>query len=285
MIATRDAGDTVRAKRAARWVVDVADSLTLAERQSIEFEHLADGNGGQFLVFDALDELTGLKARMDSLKKSTLAYTTLERANWSIATGERPEALQIPLGVKAAPLVAEYWYPASAGSAPRPTPGRPTLIAFFEHNRCIDGPSTADAGPAPQCVARMAELRRLALRFPTLEIDIVMSTHGQFMYMPPTTPAEETLLIKDWVDVHKVPGAVLGVTNTPFWRLPEPDSRRIDKDTPNLTHYSFGKSWRAGSGSMFLVDSDGVIADSWRLREDELGQFIEVLLNRQHKGT
>ena len=34
---------------------------------------------------------------------------------------------------------------------------------------------------------------------------------------------------------------------------------------------------------MFLVDSEGIIADAWRLREEELGQFIEVLLNREHR--
>ncbi|MGH7632619.1 MAG: hypothetical protein ACRENC_02730, partial [Gemmatimonadaceae bacterium] len=285
MIATRDAGDTARARRAARWVVDVADSLTLAERQSDEFERLSDGNGGQILVYDALDELTGFKTRMDSLRKSTLAYATLERGNWSLATGERPEALQMPIGVKAAPLAADYWYPASAGSAPRPTPGHTTLIVFLEHTGCIGQGSSDNAAPESQCVARMAEVRRLALRFPTLEIDIVMSTHGQFMYLPPTTPAEEAVLIKNWVDAHQVPGAVLGVTNTQFWRLPEPDSRRIDKDMPNTTHYSFGKSWKVGSGSMFLVDSEGIIADAWRVREEELGQFIEVLLDRQHKGN
>lgn len=280
----RDAGDTVRSLRAARWVVGVADSLTVAERQSEAFERLADGNGGQLYVYDALDELTGFKTRMDSLRKSTTAYATLERANWSRATGERADALRIPIGAKAAPLQADYWYPASAGSPSRPTRGHPALIVFLEHSACIGQGSTSDAQPSLDCVARMAEVRRLAERFPLLEIDIVMSTHGQFMYLPPPTPANEALLIRDWVDAHHVPRAVLGVTSTPFWRLPEPDARRIDKDTPNLTHYSFGKSWRVGSGSMFLVDSDGIIADAWRLREQELGQFIEVLLDRQHEG-
>lgn len=285
MIATRNAGDTARARRAAQWIVSIADSLTLAERQSEAFEKLADGNGGQLYVYDALDELTGFKTRMDSLRKSTMSYATLERANWSRATGERPEALQIPIGGKAAPLTADYWYPASAGSAPRPTPGHPALVVFLEHTSCIAEASTANAQPASDCVARFAELRRIAERYPALEIDIVMSTHGQFMYLPPTSPASEAALIRDWVDAHHVPGAVLGVTSTPFWRLPSPDDRRIDKELPNVAHYNFGKSWKVGSGSMFLVDADGIIADAWRLREEELGQFIDVLLNREHKGN
>lgn len=285
LMAARNAGDTVRSLRAARRMVVMADSLTLADRQSDAFERMADGNGGQLFIYDALDEITGFRTRMDSLKRSTMAYAMLERANWSRATGERLEALQIPIGVKAEPLTADYWYPASAGSAPRPSPGHTALVVFLEHTACIGQASTDDAGPSSDCVARLAEVRRIAERFPSLEIDIVMSTHGQFMYLTPTTPPNEAVLIKEWVDAHHVPRAVLGVTATPFWRLPAPDDRRIDKITPNYTHYSFGKGWRVGSGSMFLVDADGVIADAWRLREDELGQFIEVLLDRQHKGN
>ena len=284
--ATRNAGDTARSMRAARWVVDVADSLTVAERQSEAFEKLGDGIGGQLLVYDALDELTGFRTRMDSLRRSTVAYAKLERDNWSRATGERPEALQIPIGEKAAGLTADFWYPGTAASAQRPTRGRTALILFLEHASCIGGDaSIGDAGPAAPCVARMSEVRRLAERFPTLEVDIVMSTHGQFMYLPPTAPAAEAALIKEWVDAHHVPGAVLGVTSTPFWRLPDPDSRRVDKDRPNYMGYSFGKSWKVGSGSMFLVDSNGIIANAWRLREDELGQFIEVLTHRTDKAN
>jgi len=284
LLAARNAGDTVRTVRAAKWIVAIADSLTLADRQSDEFERLFDGNGGQLYVYDALDELTGFKTRMDSLRRSTEAYAKLERANWARATGERLDALKIPIGEKAAPLVADTWYPASAGAAPRPTPGHVALIVFLEHTSCIGQPSSDNAGPSPDCVARFAEIRRIAERFPALEIDFVMSTHGQFMYLPPPTPANEAVLIRDWLDAHHVPRAVLGVTSTPFWRLPPPDDRRIDKEKPNFAHYSFGKSWKVGSGSMFLVDSDGLIADAWRLREEELGQFIQVLLDRQHEG-
>lgn len=279
------AGDTVRSVRAARWIVGVADSLTLAERQSDAFERLVPGYGGQLYVYDALDELTGLKTRLDSLRHSTMAYAALEHANWARATGERPDALQMPIGAKAPPLTADYWYPAGAGSAPRPAPGHPALILFLEHTDCIMSPSTSFAGPHPACVMNMAEVRRIAERFPALEIDIVMSTHGQFMYLPPTAPADEAVLIRDWVAAHHVSRAILGVTNTQFWRLPEPDARRIDKEIPNTTHYSFGKTQGLGTGSMFLVDSDGIIADAWRMEEDELGKFIEVLLDRQHKGN
>jgi hypothetical protein len=285
--ASRDAGDTARTIRIARMLMKVADSLTVADRKSDEFEQPINGNSGPLIIYDALEELTGLKARTDSLLKSTAAYAALERGNWSKATGERPEAFQIPVGQHAATLSADFWFPSTAGSSPHPTRGRIALVLFLEHTQCISSPAGDDAAPSSVCATRMAVLRRLAHRFPSIEIDIVMSTHGQFMYLPPTAPAEEAALIKQMVDSYQVPEAVLGVTSTPFWRLPDPDSRRVEKILPNVAHYDFGfgKIWGVGSGSMFLVDPDGLIVDTLRLRENELGHFIEVLIQRQNKGN
>jgi hypothetical protein len=280
--ASRDAGDTARTIRLARMLVNVADSLTVADRKSDEFEQPINGNSGPLIIYDALEELTGLKARTDSLLKSTAAYAALERGNWSKATGERPEAFQIPVGQHAATLSADFWFPSTAGSSPHPTRGRVASVLFLEHTECISSPASDDAAPTSQCTVRMAELRRLVHRFPSIEIDIVMSTHGQFMYLPPTAPADEAALIKQMVDSYQVPEAVLGVTSTPFWRLPDPDSRRVEKILPNVAHYDFGKIWGV---SMFLVDPDGLIVDAWRLRENELGHFIEVLIQRQNKGN
>jgi hypothetical protein len=285
LLASNNVEDSFHSTRAAKLIMGIADSLTAADRQSDEFERLRDGYGGSLLIYDALEYLVGKRTRMDSLRKSTVAYGALERGLWSKASGERPEALEIPIAQKAAPLTADVWYPASAASTPHPAHGRTSLVLFLEHTRCINEPSTDNAGPIPECAMRLAEVRRLAHRFPTLEITIVMATHGQFMYLPPTSPADETVLIKQLVDSAQIPGAILGVTTTPFWRLPNPDSRRIDKVVPNMEHYSFGKTWRVGSGSMFLVDSDGLIADAWRLGEKDLGEFIELLQQRQTKGN
>jgi len=285
LLAANNVADSVHAIRAAHLILGVADSLTVADRQSDDFERLRDGYDGSLYIYDALETLTGMKTRMDSLRKSTAAYASLERAQWSKATGERGNALQIPIGERATALTADIWYPATAGSQPRPSRGRTALVVFLEHTGCIGQGSTDDAHPVSQCASRLAELRRLSHRFPTLEIDIVSSTHGQFMYLPPTAPGEEAVLIKQMVDSANIPGAVLGVSTRPFWNLPAPDSRRIEKPTANETHYTFGKTWRVGSGSMFLVDSDGVIANAWRFREEELGQFIELLLQRQGKES
>jgi hypothetical protein len=285
LIAANNVADSVHAIRAAKLIMGVADSLTVADRQSDAFERMRDGFDGSLYIYDAIEALTGLKTRLDSLRKSTVAYGKLERANWALATGERLEALEIPIAEKATPLTADFWYPGTASKESHPGRGHTSLVVFLEHTGCIGQGSNDNANPTPQCFMRAAELRRLAKRFPTVEIDIVASTHGQFMYLPPTSPAEEAALMKQLVDSLRIPGANLSVTTTPFYRLPDPDSRRIDKELPNTAHYTFGKTWKVGSGSVFLVDSDGLIADAWRVREEELGQFIEVLLHRQDKET
>lgn len=285
LLAANNVADSVHANRAAKLIMGIADSLTVADRQSDAFERMRDGYDGSLYIYDAIEALTGLKTRLDSLRKSTVAYGKLERANWALATGERPEALEIPIAQRATALTADFWYPGTAKSESHPGQGHPSLVVFLEHTGCIGEGSSDNANPIPACTMRTSELRRIAKRFPTLEINIVSSTHGQFMYLPPTSPAEEAALTKELVDSLHIPGAILGVSTTPFFRLPDPDSRRIDKDLPNATHYTFGKTWKVGSGSMFLVDSDGLIADAWRVREEELGQFIEVLMQRQNKET
>ena len=285
LIAANNVADSVHAIRAAKLIMGVADSLTVADRQSDEFERMRDGYDGSLYIYDAIEALTGLKTRLDSLRKSTQAYGNLERANWALATGERAEALEIPIAQRATPLTADFWYPSTASATPHPAPGHLALVVFLEHTGCIGQGSSDNANPIPECVMRTSELRRLAKRFPTLEIDIVSSTHGQFMYLPPTSPSDEADLTKQLIDSLHVPGAIVGVSTTPFYRLPEPDARRIDNPTANMKHYTFGKTWRVGSGSVFLVDADGLIANAWRVREEELGQFIEVLMKRQSKGN
>ena len=156
LLAANNVADSVHAIRAAHLILGVADSLTVADRQSDEFERLRDGYDGSLYIYDALETLTGLKTRLDSLRKSTAAYASLERAQWSKATGERLDALQIPIGEHAAPLTADVWYPATAGSEQHPGRGRTALVLFLEHTGCIGQGATDDANPVSQCVSRLA---------------------------------------------------------------------------------------------------------------------------------
>ncbi|MBK5188430.1 MAG: hypothetical protein JJD97_09295 [Gemmatimonadaceae bacterium] len=90
------------------------------------------------------------------------------------------------------------------------------------------------------------------------------------------------MLISKDLAAHRVPGTpVIGTTE--FFRLAAPDRRRIEnKELPNFTAYSFGKSWPSELGAAFLIDQYGTILyPTWQVsREFEcfLGGMIECLL-------
>jgi hypothetical protein len=130
---------------------------------------------------------------------------------------------------------------------------------------------------------RLSALRRLGERYPALEITIVSRTRGFFLYAPPPSPAEEVEHIREWFAPYRIPRVTVAVASTPFWNLPRPDARRIDKDVPVFQRYRFAKTWKP-EGQAFLVDQDGLVVSALGFNESQLGQFIEVLLHRQQEG-
>ncbi len=274
--AAREDGDTTRSIRAARWLLATADSLTTAERESEKFEKLDDGQSGKTVVFDAMYELTGVAVMVDSLRHSTAALVGLEQGLWAQVTGERPEALPFPIGEHAPELTAEYWFPSQASSSPRPAPGHVSLIVFLDHVGCLRVTPSGDVNES--CAGVLSTLHRLSERFPALEITVATKTHGSYLYVQPPTPAVEADLVRQWLQSYRVRGAVIAVSSTPFWNLPAPDARRIDKDTPNMTSYSFSKSWDPAGA--FLVDQDGIIVSALGFNEQDISRFTDVLLQR-----
>jgi hypothetical protein len=281
--------DTARSLRAAQAVVVIGDSLTQADRESQAF-----GNVGNTILYDALRVAVGERVLLDSLRRSTAAYVGLTRFLWTKATGMRWGAIPMPVGERASPISADYWFPRDSARPPRPTPGHVALVVFFDRTPCVDDRRLQFASDDKQlergeCWLAGAALRRLAERFPTLQITVVAATHGYFMYGPPDPATQEASLIERWTAAHRVPG-VLAVTSTSFWHLEAPDDRRVDKAEPNVTHYSFGKSWSAdGEGAYALIDRDGVIVDAWANLEDlpeaQLGRLIDILVHRQDGGA
>jgi hypothetical protein len=274
-------GDTVRARRAARWAVAVADSLTKAERESDKFETLGGTGGGKRILFSAARVLTGFPVILDSLRRGTPALAALERSMWAAVTRERPDAFPVPVGKQAPAITAEYWIPAEAARTPHPTPGRVTLVQFLDHDGCLGYTRSGDVGGI--CAMRLSALRRLGERYPALEITIVSRTRGFFLYAPPPSPAEEVEHIREWFAPYRIPRVTVAVASTPFWNLPRPDARRIDKDVPVFQRYRFAKTWKP-EGQAFLVDQDGLVVSALGFNESQLGQFIEVLLHRQQEG-
>ncbi len=270
-------GDTARARRVARWEIGVADSLTPAERQSQAYAELAAGNGGDMLIYAAEEELTGLVPLLDSLRHSTAAFATLEYDLLRRASGGQPDKL-LPIGRPSPPLAADWWFPAVAGTVHWPTPGHVTFVSFLTFPQCVGLSEDSYSG---SCNSELVRLRRIARRFPDVDITIVASTQGGFMYLPPMSPAAEASWIAQWVDVFHVPNLVVAVDSTPFWRLPDPDGRRINKDVPSIAVYRYGL-WRPEQqGSRMLVDENGLIVDVLHVNdEDALMQFIDVLVHR-----
>ena len=93
----------------------------------------------------------------------------------------------------------------------------------------------------------------------TEALTLVAQTHGYLGAMVPPPPAAEADSLRAWwLEKHHLPGA-LAVTNTDFWRLQDPDRRRIERTAANKTSYTFGPRWPAGGA--YLVDRSGTIVD------------------------
>jgi hypothetical protein len=277
-------GDSATARRAAERIVAASDSLTRDERESDEFEKLAHGEGGEQLVFDALNVLSGEDVFLDSLRRSTAAYAAIKRANWMRATKGRFEALGYPIGARAPTLTADFWVPAGAASSPRPASGEVSLIVFLPAH-CMQYGSSEGTSRFGGCANLFAQLHRLTKRFPDLDVTIAAQTKGHFYYEKPPSPEEEAEWIRRWMEGYDVQGAI-AVSTTPFWRLPSPDDRRIDQfdKVPNVKNYSFKGIWRPMNGLKVLVDQDGRIVAA--TGSDSLyAQFIEVLMQRRSGGV
>jgi hypothetical protein len=135
------------------------------------------------------------------------------------------------------------------------------------------------------CASQLADLHRLSERFPTLQIIIVTRTHGSFLYVTPPSPAEEAALVRQWIEQYRIRGAVVAISPTPFWNLPHPDGRRIERDTPVISSYRFGKSWKPETGTPLLIDQDGTVFTGLGFGEPNLSKFIDILLHRQGSAS
>lgn len=276
----KNAGDTAIVHRAAQRYLDIVARASPADRRSTFYQTFA--SIGAYTALVERDEA----ALLDSLRHSTASYVALKRAMWAKASGERPEALRFPIGQPAPPVEGTFWFGRDDSSETRPAKGKIGLVVYLDHDcRTMSN---------YQCWPAYASLRRLAQRFPALEVTIMTRTRGFFSQMAPPAPAEEAQVLHEWWQgFHHLPGA-LAVTATEFWRLPAPDRRRIDRSTANETHYSFGRSWELRPGMAFLVDRDGTIIEVGELGlkdsmgvpdvEMHLGQLIQILLDRQAAG-
>lgn len=287
---------TARVLRIARRMAVIVDSLTPSEMDELlsDYGSLADGveEAGDFVqrYYAMLNMSLGKRTFLDSLRKSTAAYAKLKRDNWAQATGMRPETFQFgnPLGEHAEPIEADIWLGYDPKEGPRPTPGRISLVVFLSNHEC-NGVMTQAEQLGGDCADHLAPLERLEQRFPELEVTVVGQTYGHFLYLKDgITPEREAELTKKWLESHGV-DAPLAMNTTAHWRLPDPDSRRVSRPTANRSNYTFGKSWKTGNTSAYLIDQDGIVVHArqmnrWSVYED-FGELIQILLDRQRKGA
>jgi hypothetical protein len=266
LLAARDAADTTRLRWAAEGVIAAVASIPSAEQRTSEYSGFLRNS------FLARELLAG-DSLLDSLRRSTASYVALQQAHWAKTSGERPEALNLPIGRSAPPIEADFWLRRGDGAAPRPTKGKVALVAFLDHVGQL-GEECANA----RCYVASAALHRVAAGFPDVEITLVTRTHGFFSAAEPPVPAAEAdTLAHWWLEKHELPGA-LAVTATEFWRLPEPDRRRIDRDRPNELNYSFGRHWPVRPLSAYLIDRGGTIVAVLDLTNRQVDAELERLL-------
>jgi len=275
--------DTTTMERLAARTISILDSLSPAEAQEVRETEIGDSYN--LFSYSAHAARAGFGVLLDSLRRGTAAYVALQQSLWTESTGQRGDASGFPIG-KTAPRLTMADAAGTAGApTSRPVPGKVNLVVFL-HASCTDVlPRPMRLHALSDCAPEAASLRRIAARFPAVEITIVERTRGYFMYLPPPSPEEETSLIGKTLEAHHMPGTpVVGATQ--FFRLAPPDHRRMErKELPNFTQYTFGKSWPTEEGAVFLIDPDGVIV--WpssvleRSSEKLLGELIEVLLARQ----
>ena len=263
MEAAREAGDTTRSRRVAQWMLAVADSLTPAERESEQFTKMG-ANGGNLVVFSAMFEIVGVKTLTDSLRHSTLAMANLMRSMWTRFTKERAEALPYPLGERAPAITGDFWYPREASGDKHPAPGHVSIVEFVDNSRlygsCMnDAPWTAIAD---FCAPNYYMLRRLADRFPGLDITFVVGTRGNFLHAPPPTPAEEAELYHNWIEPYRIKGAVMSVTTRPFWNLPAPDGRRLESPRRTRLPTASGRAGVPSRGRQAAAGISSIRMDS-----------------------
>ena len=268
--------DTILASRAVRQMLAVARGLSDLERRSSAFQSRAWAINLGLMV----DRKAAL---LDSLRHGTAAYVALWRELWGEVAGKDSAVLDgfaRPIGRPAPPIAADWWFGRDDSTVGRPVKGKVNLVVFLNPGDF----SCFEIDLSSLCNRTYAGLRRVAQRFPTLEITLVAQTYGFFdKAAPPPPDVEAVLLRRAWLTERHLPGT-LAVTNRPFWRLPAPDRRRINRDVPNVTNYSFGRTWHVPNWIFppFLIDQDGRIVETqFRSFDADLPEMIAILLARQ----
>lgn len=241
---------------------------------------------------------------VDSLSVSTDAYTSILEVIWdSVSNGLDFNIPGQVAGKKFPVITSDYWFKSKAqppytssslsvsqgfaeiGQLVRPAPGRINLVVGF-HGSCHRTTPVFSYGRSVElayCEKLAAGIRRVMIAYPEVQLTIVSKTYGAVGNHVELVPeAEAALLAGYFFDYYRLPG-VLAVESTPFFRINDPDGRRVDSPTP-LTEALEAAEIKLGNGGMVLVDQDGkaIVSDMLNGKtETTLLKYIEALGKRK----
>lgn len=281
---SEDVGDTAVQKYTANKIIEL--DKTLSDKDKISREWMISG---RYTVLKAVD-LANNSQMLDSLKVSSSAYVSFRNSYWESIRGPNSDGLPNNVGEIAKPIVGDFWFRREGGKvarlphAPGPLPekGRINLVVFLdincEENTPIFIGQYHRSYSGGRCLSLYPLVRRLAERYPSLQVIVVSLTDGFIGATEPMSPEEEAIQKSHWwLGTHKLP-ATLVVAEQKFFKLPAPDYRRIDELHENSLNYLFNV-WgtRVSVGSAFLIDVDGVVLYGNALQRSTERKFNELL--------
>lgn len=271
--------DSVQMQWAAEQIVQVASRISDDEKNTRYFASSFAPRHHR-----ALEYLT-FALLADSLRKGTTSWIALKRDNWQQVDSRHTTPMNPALGSQAPVLTGESWFDSTGPIAPKdwPVPGRPALVIFLSQE-CRGRPTLPPELKPIYCWESFAVLRRIAERYPTLDITTVVQGLGYFWPKGPMPSANEAEYSRQWLlGFHHLPGTLVFSSPT-SWFLPKPDGRRILDPEPNGEAYGFGRSNRTPATGAFLFDSDGILVESESLglgNERKWESLVDILLTRQ----
>lgn len=222
---------------------------------------------------------------IDSLRRGTPQWVAARRAVWTrLISAEQAEmAVQDFKLEPVSPIKADFWFRHGTGEdTVRPTPGKVGLVYGVDNIWCVglaDSPEGRLSGERDDCWDSFAALRRLAQRFPELQVTIVVRTHRAMGYSAYPDSTQEAELIRRWLhEGQRLPGA-LAVVVTPFSRLPDPDRRLLNVPmSPGSGQQASGLIDRVG----LAVSAPTTLALRGlnRTTEGEYAKLIAILLQQ-----
>ncbi len=287
------AGDTTYAQQVAWHAIKTHDAIPVKERPK------QPGSSSRMPTLAGLTAWLTSEEGIDSIRSSTVAYrkyyanTVLKRVY-----GDTQNIRASSINVKMPEAQGEYYYVAAAdnssaskapehviyakkGSVPHgelPVPNRVNLFIRLQAICHAEGRARSGDHPTNSaCMPIYAQLRRLKQHFPEIEITILTSTYGNVGMLPPLQPVDEAdTLAKLFLGFHHVP-ARLVVEKTQYFRVAQPDDRRIDLPTPYVDSLTatFNRPPK-----MYLIDKEGKFVDGGGLGTEVFDRFVEALIKR-----